>query len=71
MKIEFVSMPRSVCHGSSIIAARKYLPGEFLLVAADHVFDPKLVRAIANTSLTGEQAGCVLLERNLKLYRER
>jgi choline kinase len=46
--LQFVHLPKSTCHGSSIIAARKHLPSQFLLVAADHVFSTALIRRMAN-----------------------
>lgn len=52
--LEFVHLPKSTCHGASIIAARKYLPDQFLLVAADHVFSIALIRRLANAVLDSE-----------------
>ena len=62
VNVEIVMMPTCYCHASSIVAARRLLPDQFLLVTGDHVFDPKLVHQMANVDLRPSDHGCVLAE---------
>ena len=55
-------MPRSACHGASLIAARKYLLEQFSLAVADHCFSAALLRRVANLKLDNALPCCVAVE---------
>jgi NDP-sugar pyrophosphorylase family protein len=64
-RVQIVMMPTCFCHASSIVAARRLLPDEFLLVTGDHVFDPQLIQCVANKELARSDNGTVLVDFDL------
>ena len=67
VRLHIVLMPTCFCHASSIVAARRLLPQEFLLVTGDHVFDPRLVHRLASIRLAAVDAGCVLVDSDIRI----
>ena len=64
--VQILLMPTCFCHASSIVAARRMLPDEFILMAGDHVFEPLLVHRMASGDLEQDGVGHVLVEGDVR-----